>query len=116
MYATMELATHVSLLLILFSGLKKISFFAVPELDHPNFMPFTFHFVEDPATSSWGGERESLEQLLRLKFCTDSAPKKDINGGKTIWEDPEHWKKEAVKLLWDEEEDHTVSLLWHMMG
>ena len=74
-------------------------------------MPFTFDFNGGPATSSWGGERERLEQLLLLEFCNDCA-----NCGQAICEDPEHWKKEAVKLLWDEEEDHTVSLLWHMMG
>ena len=79
-------------------------------------MPFSFDFNGGPATSSWGGERERLEQLLLLEFCNDCAMKNGKNRGKAICEDPEHWKKEAVKLLWDEGRDHTVSLLWHMMG
>ena len=79
-------------------------------------MPFTFDFNGGPATSSWEGARERLEQLLLLEFCNDCAMKNGKNCGKAICEDPEHWKKEAVKLLWDEGEDHTVSLLWHMMG
>ena len=79
-------------------------------------MPFTFDFNGGPATSSWEGARERLEQLLLLEFCNDCAMKNGKNCGKAICEDPEHWKKEAVKLLWDEGRDHTVSLLWHMMG
>lgn len=79
-------------------------------------MPFTFDFNGGPATSPWEGERERLEQLLLLEFCNDCAMKNGKNHGKAICEDPEHWKKEAVKLLWDEGRDHTVSLLWHMMG
>ena len=74
-------------------------------------MPFTFDFNGGPATSSWGGERECLEQLLQLEFCTDCAMKNGKNRGKAICEGQERWKKEAVKLLWGKGKDHTVSLL-----
>ena len=94
----MYLATYVSLLLVLFSGLQ-ILILAVPKLDHSNFMPFAFDFDEDQSRTTWRGERERLEWLLQLE-CKD----------------PEHWKKEAVKLLWEEGENQAVSLLWHMMG
>ena len=91
------------------------TFFAVPELEHPNFMPFPFDFNGGPATYSWGGERRCLEQLLMLDFCNACARKNGGNRGKAICEDPEHWLRQAVQLLWDEGEDQTVSLLWHMM-
>ena len=94
-------------------------YFAVPKLEHPNFMPFTLDFNGGPATNFWSRKRKQrkrLEQLLQLEFCTDCAMKNGKNCGKAVCEDPEHWKKEAVKLLWDEGEDQMVSLLWHMMG
>ncbi len=79
-------------------------------------MPFASAIDKDQSRTPWRGERERLERLLQLDFCNDCAMKNGRNRGKAICEDPEHWLRQAVQLLWDEGENQAVSLLWHMMG